>query len=108
MIDTIIRNLMSNSIKFSNEQGTIHVQSKNLDSEIELRITDEGVGMDPNWFNKFPDVEEIHTNPGTKGEQGIGFGLIICRDFIQMNGGSLVCESELGSGTTFILTLERA
>ena len=105
MIDSIVRNLLSNSIKFSHEAGTIHVDSEKSGMGLEVRITDEGVGMDPAWFNDLGQTKELHSSTGTKGEKGIGLGLIICRDFIQMNGGTLVCESEIGKGTTFVMTL---
>ncbi len=106
MIDTIIRNLISNGIKFTGEEKTLYISSVASGRNTELKIRDEGVGMNPDWFNHLAENEELHSEPGTDGEQGVGFGLIICRDFINMNGGSLVCESTLGQGTTFTMTLE--
>ena len=61
--------------------------------------------MDPDWFNITSENEELHSELGTAGEVGHGFGLVISRDFIKMNDGTLVCESKPGKGTTFIMTL---
>lgn len=108
MIDTIIRNLIANGIKFTGEKKSLFISSQTSGKITELKIRDEGVGMNPDWFNHFSEDDELHSEPGTDGERGFGLGLLICRDFIKMNGGTLVCESEIGNGTTFTMTLESA
>ncbi len=108
MIDTIIRNLIANGIKFTGEQKSLFISSQTTGKVTELKIRDEGVGMNPDWFNHFSENDELHSEPGTDGERGFGLGLLICRDFIRMNGGTLLCESEIGQGTTFTMTLESA
>lgn len=108
MIDTIIRNLIANGIKFTGERKSLFISGQTLGHVTELKIRDEGVGMNPDWFNHFTENDKLHSEPGTDGERGFGLGLLICRDFIKMNGGTLVCESEIGKGTTFTMTLESA
>lgn len=108
MIDTIIRNLIANGIKFTGEQKSLYISSRKVGEKTELKIRDEGVGMDPDLFNHFSENDELQSKPGTEGERGFGFGLLICRDFIKMNDGTLVCESEIGKGTTFTMTLDIA
>lgn len=108
MIDTIIRNLIGNGIKFTDEKKTLFISSRTASQVTQLSIRDEGVGMNPDLFNRFFENEELHSEPGTDGERGFGFGLLICRDFINMNGGTLICESDIGIGTTFTMTLTSA
>lgn len=108
MIDTIIRNLIANGIKFTDEQKFLFISSNTTGQVTQLSIRDEGVGMNQDLFNRFFENEELHSEPGTDGERGFGFGLLICRDFINMNGGTLICESEIGKGTTFTMTLASA
>ncbi|MDW3196392.1 MAG: ATP-binding protein [Cytophagales bacterium] len=108
MIDTIIRNLIANGIKFTGEQKSLYISSRTIGEKTELKIRDEGIGMDPNLFNHFSANDELQSKPGTDGERGFGFGLLICRDFIKMNDGTLVCESEIDKGTTFTMTLDSA
>jgi len=103
MLKVILRNLTSNAIKFSkNGQKIILWSQRNADS-VEIGVRDFGIGMDTNWYSKLRNDEKPQTRKGTKGEKGTGFGLLIAKDFVEMNGGEMICDSELDKGTNFIL-----
>lgn len=103
MMRVCLRNLLSNSIKFSHEKGRITISTHFVAGLIRISLRDEGLGMDADWFNKFRQEGKPDVKQGTKGEKGTGFGLLITKDFVEMNGGELICESEPGQGTTFIM-----
>ncbi|MDH5610425.1 MAG: HAMP domain-containing histidine kinase, partial [Cyclobacteriaceae bacterium] len=105
MISTTIRNLLSNSIKFSHSGKTIYIATSAKQETVYLSIRDEGVGMNLTWYNSLAENGILTTKSGTQGEQGTGFGLVITRDFVRMNGGELECESEEGVGTKFTIVL---
>ncbi|MFK7952401.1 MAG: ATP-binding protein [Ekhidna sp.] len=105
MLRVIIRNLISNAIKFSNEDSTISISSTEQVNSINISIKDEGIGMDPSWFENLIEKGKPDVKEGTKGEKGKGFGLLISKDFAEMNGGKLICESEEGAGTTFTIDI---
>ncbi|MEM6831741.1 MAG: HAMP domain-containing sensor histidine kinase, partial [Bacteroidota bacterium] len=100
MMKVVIRNLLSNAIKFSHEEGHIHVYTKR-GKRVVLTIADQGIGMNPQWYESLIQSGEPVSTPGTKGEKGKGFGLLITKDFVEMNGGTMACKSEDGSGTVF-------
>jgi signal transduction histidine kinase len=107
-IKTIMRNLMSNAIKFTNENGLITVDAKEWDNEFLLiSLTDNGIGMDEktkdNLFQKFKNEPRW----GTDGERGVGLGLVITREFVEKHGGKIWVNSEEGKGSTFYFTLPR-
>ncbi len=108
MIDAVVRNLLGNAIKFSQEGGIIRVSTLLSGDRVELSIQDHGIGMDASWLSDLGKSEDMHVREGTAGEKGKGFGLLICRDFVQMNDGILKCESTIGEGTTFSVTLPQA
>jgi two-component system, sensor histidine kinase and response regulator len=105
MITTVIRNLVSNAIKFTHRGGVISVSAKNAEEDVIIEIRDNGIGIEkeriPNLFN--PD--ENHTNLGTEGEKGTGLGLIICKDFVEKNSGKIWIESEPGEGSAFYISV---
>ena len=102
MLRVIIRNLLSNSIKFSHEKGEIRVSAYMSDSYVCVSIRDYGVGMNPVWYENLVKTGKPEVKSGTKGEKGSGFGLLITKDFVEMNGGELICKSTIGEGTEFI------
>ena len=108
IISTIVRNLLSNAIKFSHHNGVITIRSISKGDKTIFSIRDEGIGMPIDQLGQLNSEENIFTQEGTEGEKGQGFGLIISKDFVEMNGGKLTCESEPGKGTTFFIELESA
>ncbi|MBK8805902.1 MAG: response regulator [Bacteroidales bacterium] len=105
MLLTILRNLISNSIKFTNEGGAITIQSDETDTEILISVKDTGIGMTDKRINSILNKEDQHSSLGTEGEKGVGLGLTICKEFLQIHGGKILIESELGMGTTIIAVL---
>lgn len=103
MFKVILRNLTSNAIKFSKEGQKVILSSKNDSDVIEISVQDFGIGMNTDWCKNFENDNTPNTTLGTKGEQGTGFGLLITKDFVEMNGGEMICISELNKGTQFIL-----
>jgi len=103
MLKVVLRNLISNAIKFSNNGQKILVWSKCSADTVEIGVQDFGMGMDTHWFRQLKADEKPKTRRGTEGEKGTGFGLLISKDFVEMNGGELICESEIDKGTNFIL-----
>lgn len=105
MIITVIRNLLSNAVKFTAEGGRILLKAKKQNEKCVLELTDSGVGMSQEMCEKLFRIDARHTTTGTAGEQGTGLGMVICVDMVQKNGGTLEVHSELGHGTTFVITL---
>jgi PAS domain S-box-containing protein len=105
MTKTIIRNLVSNAIKFSPIYGSINIVAETAENQIKIRIIDHGVGIHQKELDSIFDLDKMKSKPGTKGEKGTGFGLSICKDFAEKNGGTIHLESEFGLGTTAVLRL---
>jgi len=105
-IKTVIRNLLSNSIKFSNRNSLIEINSKILnDNTIEISVKDNGVGIPEENINNLFKIESTFTTYGTEKEKGTGLGLIICKELIDKNKGIIRVESKENKGTTFFFTL---
>ncbi|HEX4956831.1 MAG TPA: ATP-binding protein [Lacibacter sp.] len=107
MMETVIRNLISNAIKFTPPHGNISIHLQEVEEMIEVNITDNGIGMDEEVMNKLFGNDYFSTN-GTSNETGTGLGLMICRDFVQKNGGEISVSSRPGAGTTFTFTVPKA
>jgi two-component system sensor histidine kinase/response regulator len=107
MINTVIRNLFSNAIKFTKQGGAIQAKCEYLpeDDLIAVSISDNGIGMDDETLNKLFDLSEHHTTRGTNNEPGTGLGLILCKEFIELNSGTIQVKSEQGKGSSFTFTL---
>jgi signal transduction histidine kinase len=105
MIHTVLRNLVSNSIKFTPEEGTISVEAVPEEDFIHLSVKDNGVGIPLDKQGKIFSFGEFHSTSGTAGEPGTGLGLIICFEFIKKHGGELSFSSESGKGTTFTFNM---
>ncbi len=105
MLQAVLRNLLSNAIKFSRPKGQILIQSKTIENSIELSVMDQGVGIPKETQPKIFSLHHIYSTRGTSGERGSGLGLILCKDFLEKNRGSIRFESEPGKGTSFYITL---
>ena len=100
-INTVVRNLLNNAIKFTGEGGVVEFFAKKTTNEIELNIKDNGVGMSPETIDLLFHIDKNYTTKGTNNEKGTGLGLIICNDLVAKNGWDMKIESQLGEGTTF-------
>ncbi len=105
MLDTIIRNLLSNAIKFTPNKGTIEISYKREDEWIEISISDTGVGIAPENIEKLFRLDVSYSTHGTSNEKGTGLGLILCKEFVEKNGGTIWVESEEGKGSQFYVRL---
>lgn len=108
MFKTILRNLLSNAIKFTPKKGTITITALSKNSKWLISIKDTGTGMSPEDLEKVLDTKEQFSKEGTEDEAGTGLGLVLCQDFIQKNGGTLLVESKLGEGSTFSFEMPSA
>lgn len=106
MFSTILRNLISNSIKFTNKTGQIQIQLTYKDGIVNCSIQDNGVGMDKLKLEKLFKIEEKVTTPGTNNEQGSGLGLFLCKEFIELHNGKIIASSEIGKGTLIRFNLQ--
>lgn len=105
MLNTIVRNLLTNAIKFTSKDGIISVDASSQNGCAEIRIKDNGIGMDEETVNKLFRLDVTHSTSGTENETGTGLGLILCKEFIEKHGGKIWVDSKLGIGTTFSFTL---
>jgi K+-sensing histidine kinase KdpD len=106
-VSTVIRNLTSNAIKFTPENGNIKFSALEENDKIIISISDNGVGMPKNVLKNMFSKTNIISTKGTQGEKGTGMGLLLCMDFIRKNEGEIWAESEIGNGTTFYFTLRK-
>ncbi|MBI9073674.1 MAG: PAS domain S-box protein [Melioribacteraceae bacterium] len=103
--ETVLRNLITNAIKFTKPDGIIKVEAESKKNEIAISVTDTGIGMSEEDKNKLFKIEVHHTTVGTNNEAGTGVGLILCKELVEKHGGKIWVESELGVGSKFIFTL---
>ena len=105
MIEVILRNLISNAIKFTNEDGELNIKVS-IDKEFaKITIIDNGIGMPPEKVKTLFDLTKDNVSYGTKGEKGTGFGLVLCKNLTEQNGGSISILSKIGKGSKFIFTI---
>ena len=107
MVNSIINNLVTNAIKFTNAGGSVIVQAQELDGFVELAVVDDGVGMGENVLEKIFKLNKHFTNNGTENEIGSGLGLVITKDLVMRHGGKIWAESSKGAGTSFYVTLPK-
>jgi len=102
MLQTIVRNLVSNAVKFTPEKGRISISTTKTGDKIRLQITDTGRGMDEKTLQSLHRFKQGQTTQGTHGEKGSGLGLVLCNEFVGFHNGTLRYESQPGAGTTVI------
>ena len=105
MINVVLRNLISNGIKFSFNQGLVKVETQVIENHVNILIIDQGTGIEQHEIAKLFKLFETSQRPGTAGEAGTGLGLVICNEFINYHGGNITIKSEPGKGSTFIVEL---
>jgi two-component system, sensor histidine kinase and response regulator len=105
-IGLVIRNLLANAVKFSHVRGRIQILAQRKGSNVEISVTDTGVGMSPAEVDKLFQTETHFTKRGTGNEKGMGLGLLLAKEFVEGNGGEIFVESEVGKGSTFKIILK--
>ncbi len=105
LVKIVLRNLMSNALKFTHPHGNVTVETSRTGMFVRFSVTDNGIGIDPVFFEKLFSFENNLSAPGTANENGSGLGLILCKEIIEIHGGTIWVESEPGKGSSFIFTL---
>jgi signal transduction histidine kinase len=105
MLKTILRNLISNALKYTYDGGNIIVGAERVDTQVLIRITDSGTGMSEEELKMLFRLNTGQSKPGTKQEKGSGLGLILCKEFVTLHHGTIWVESEPGKGSTFFISL---
>ncbi|MCJ7552656.1 MAG: ATP-binding protein [Ignavibacteriaceae bacterium] len=107
MIYTVIRNLLTNAIKFTRREGRVVLRTKKMDNgQVEVSISDTGVGISAKEIKNLFKLEEKVSSKGTEGESGTGLGLLLCKEFVEKNGGKIWVESQEEKGSTFSFSLK--
>ncbi|MFW6326787.1 MAG: sensor histidine kinase [Bacteroidota bacterium] len=105
MLSTVLRNLISNAVKYTHDGGNISVSTGQSNGQVVVSVKDNGVGIDPSVKNHLFDLAETSSTPGTNKEKGTGLGLILCKEFIDRHEGELWVESEPDKGSAFHFSL---
>jgi len=105
MVSTILRNLVTNAIKFSETDNVVKIIAVKNTEEIVITVCDNGIGMSQEELDSLFRIDVHHTTLGTVGEEGTGVGLILCKELVDNNGGKIWAESEIGKGSKFMFTL---
>ncbi len=105
MILSVLHNLINNAIKYSYHGTKIRIETKQIDGHAQISVIDSGMGLSPESQSKLFRYDQHFLSKGTAGESGTGLGLILCKDFVEKNGGTITVESEIKKGSTFVFTL---
>ena len=105
MYKVIMRNLISNAIKFTNHEGQIHIHAEKNHSNTIITVSDNGIGIQKDIIPKLWEFDDHYSTEGTNDEDGSGFGLKLCKELIEKHGGKIWVESEIGRGSNFKFTL---
>lgn len=108
MIRTVLRNLISNAVKFTAQGGKVTLSIEDRDAGLSVIVQDTGVGMKEEQLAKLFQVAESNSTNGTAGETGTGLGLLLCKDFVERNGGKIEASSKQGEGSAFVFSVPRA
>ncbi len=107
MIDTVIRNLLSNAIKFSFPGQTIELKSYTKNGNVVIHVSDQGIGMTEKQLEQLFKIDTVFTSEGTANETGTGFGLMLSKEFVELNGGKIWAESVKDKGTSFFFSIPK-
>jgi signal transduction histidine kinase len=103
----VLRNLIANALKFTRPEGTIRIVTALDKEEVIISVVDNGVGISEEIIEKIFRIDAKHSTIGTAGEKGTGLGLVLCKEFVEKNGGRIEVTSELGKGSTFSIYLQK-
>ncbi len=104
-MNTVFRNLISNAVKFTKDGGEIKVGALAGNESVRIYVQDNGVGISPEQLSRLFKIDEKVSTKGTNNESGTGLGLILCKEFTELNHGTISVESQMGSGSKFIVEL---
>jgi two-component system, sensor histidine kinase and response regulator len=107
MVNTVLRNLIANALKFTPAKGRVRISATVLPQSIETAVIDTGIGIPADALALLFRIDAHYTRHGTSGEEGSGLGLILCKELIEKNAGRIWVESRVGKGTCFKFTLPR-
>jgi signal transduction histidine kinase len=105
MTRMVLRNLVSNALKFTKTGGRVEISAQSRDNWTEVAVSDNGVGLDAEEIAKLFRLDVSYHRRGTTGEPGSGMGLILCQDMVEKHGGRIWVESQPGQGSVFRFTL---
>ncbi len=105
MLNIVIRNLLSNALKFTGKNGKVEVTCKTVDGNVVLCVSDNGTGISVEQVIRLFDNHYIEHNKGTANEDGTGLGLKFCKEFMELNNGKIWVESKQGSGSRFYISI---
>ena len=105
MLKTVMRNLVSNAIKFTNNGGSIIIGAEEKPEFVIISVSDNGIGIKSEKLSNLFDISQRQNTKGTEEESGTGLGLILCKEFVELNGGKIWVDSEYGKGSDFKFTL---
>jgi signal transduction histidine kinase len=105
MIETILRNLVSNGIKFTHPGGSVSISAALKSDLVEVTVEDNGIGITPENQKKLFGIDKQYRMDGTANEKGTGLGLILCKDFVEKCNGTISVEGELNKGSKFTFTV---
>jgi signal transduction histidine kinase len=105
MFRTIVLNLLSNAVKFTPEAGKVALVAVRDNHLAVFRVSDTGTGMTPGELDQLFRIDTSCSREGTAGEKGSGLGLLVCKEMLDLNGGSIEVQSQEGVGSTFVFTL---
>jgi len=108
MILSVLYNLINNAIKYSYQGTRIRIETTQVNGFAQISVIDSGTGLSPESQAKLFKYDQHFMNKGTAGETGTGLGLILCKDFVEKNGGTIKVESKINVGSTFVFTLPLA
>ncbi|MCX7832634.1 MAG: HAMP domain-containing histidine kinase [Ignavibacteria bacterium] len=107
MLRSVLQNLVSNSIKFSDEGGKVIISAEENNNKYKITVSDTGIGIHPEVIDKLFKIDFHYTTPGTRDERGSGLGLILCKEFIEKHGSHIEVKSEQKIGTTISFDLKK-
>jgi signal transduction histidine kinase len=99
---------LSNAIKFTPDGGSINVSAVDAAGTVKILVRDSGVGIPQYGLDKLFSIDEPFKTSGTSGEKGTGIGLLLCKEYLEKNHGTIAVESTEGQGTTFTVAIPRA
>jgi signal transduction histidine kinase len=105
MIETVLRNLINNAIKFTPEGGSIEITARKNDGQVFVSVSDSGIGISDEDVQNLFRIDSKVKRKGTNNEDGSGLGLILCKEFVEKNNGSIWAKSTPGQGSSFIFSI---